>query len=354
MTYNSKNIKKLRELFDNFNWQEAREGVDRESRARIVLLGLSGAGKSTLLNQLCGWEVSEPRVKTGAKAVQLIGRQTEPFEDFGLFCLVDLPDHPEETNRFDFGDPQAINGYRFDERLTDPDPSGHFEPPPLDWLDPLGLAEGADLLVYVLDGSVGVQAADYRWVGRLRRLGIPLLVIFNKADLVTVDLAQQSALAGQRLATKILTMSAQEDRGATQLLSKMINICPNLIVALGRELGSFRPQAAERLIQQAALINGLVALEPIPLIDLPVQVMTLAGLILRLAAVYDRPPSEVRRREVIAAVLGGLAGRYAAQQAAKMVPVVGWLVSSIIGWSCTWSLGRAAIAYFEADGDAAV
>lgn len=102
------------------------------------------------------------------------------------------------------------------------------------------------------------------------------------------------------------------------------------------------------------MVNGLVGLEPIPLLDLPVQITTLTGLMLRIAALYDRPASDVRRREVVVAVAGGLAGRYAAQQLAKLVPVVGWLASGIIGWSCTWGLGRAVVAYFEAGGDDAV
>jgi uncharacterized protein (DUF697 family) len=88
------------------------------------------------------------------------------------------------------------------------------------------------------------------------------------------------------------------------------------------------------------------------LLDIPLQMMTLAGLMLRIAAIYDRPHSDVHRREVIIAILGGLTGRYAAQQLAKLVPVVGWGVSGLLGWTTTWGLGRAAIAYFEAEGDA--
>jgi uncharacterized protein (DUF697 family) len=108
------------------------------------------------------------------------------------------------------------------------------------------------------------------------------------------------------------------------------------------------------LIGRAAIINGFLALEPVPLIDLPFQIMNLVGLMLRIGAVYNRPPTVTYRREVVAAVAGGLVGRYAAQQAAKLVPVVGWVVSGLIGISCTWLLGQAAVAYFEAGGDAAV
>jgi uncharacterized protein (DUF697 family) len=210
-------------------------------------------------------------------------------------------------------------------------------------------------LVYVLDGPAGVRPADYRWVGRLRRLGAPLLVALNKSDLLAGELPARQVEFETRLATGVLPVSALTGANVEAgLLPKMVNLCPNLTVALGRELRGFRRRAAVRLVHRAALLNGLVALEPVPLIDLPVQIMTLTGLMLRIGAVYERPPTEIRRREVVAAVAGGLVGRLAAQQLAKIIPLVGWAISSVIGWSCTWALGRAAIVYFEAGGDAAV
>lgn len=350
-------------LLSNFDWQEAREGVTRESRARILLTGLPGVGKSTLLNRLCGWTVSAPRDGETSRS-ETDDLSPHPVEDFGLFCLVDLPDEGSSSVLMDYlghnhypsawnaDDYPAPNG--FDVGLeTEFDFGSLFSagaPEPLD------LAEGADLLVYVLDGMAGVRPADYRWVGRLRRLGLPLLVVVTKCDLPPAgDLAARRRDIENRLAAGVLTVSGLTGANISdQLLPRMIRLCPNLTVALGRELRSFRQEAATRLIHRAALLNGLVALEPVPLIDLPVQVMTLTGLMLRIGAVYERPPSDLQRREVIAAVAGGLAGRLGAQQLAKLVPVVGWAASSIIGWSGTWALGKAAITYFEAGGDAAV
>jgi len=353
------NREQLSQLWQTFDWEQAREGVNRESRARIVLLGLPGAGKSTLLNRLCGWTVSPPANPLPEDSPALHPQPAETIEDFGLFCLVDLPPAPTGTGYgvgylpeplFGSGD----NGWGIDGGL-DLEPLGGSLP--LSGLDPLALAEGADLLIYVLDGAVGVQSADYRWVGRLRRLGLPLLVVMNKSDRLPDEIALtvRKTEIEERLATTVMTVSAQDGTNVTDgLLPRLINLCPTLTVALGRELSSFRREAAHRLIQRAALLNGLVALEPIPLIDLPVQLMTLTGLMLRIAALYDRPPTDVRRREVVLAIAGGLAGRYSAQQLAKLLPVVGWGISGLIGWSATWTLGRAAMAYFEAGGDAAV
>lgn len=336
----------IREMLQHLDWHETRESVHQESRARIVLLGLRGAGKSTLLNQICGWTVSKPHQGEFDESQSAHGL-AEPVEDFGLFCLADLPANGGEA-WLGYG-----NGWGGPDGATPVDGfSPGFDPLlSLNALDPLSLAEGADLLIYVLDGQAGVQPADYRWVGRLRRLGLPLLVVLNKSDLLGDDLPVRQKMAETRLATTVLPVSAQDNQNVPDLLPKMTALCPKLAVPLGRELRGFRQRVADLLIRRAAVVNAVVALEPIPLIDIPIQLMTLTGLMLRLGAVYERPASDLRRREVIAAVAGGLAGRYGAQQLAKLAPVVGWLVSSFIAWSCTWAMGRAAIAYFEAGGD---
>ncbi len=345
---------KLSHLLQNFDWDQTQEGVNRESRARILVLGLPGAGKSTLLNQICGWTVSAP-TEEGSPA-------GESIEDFGLFCLVNLPSESVESGGMGLvtGWQPVYQGESLGQNGWDTHGWGVDIPGSdisLAGLDPLSLAEGADLLVYVLDGAVGVRPADYRWVGRLRRLSVPLLVVLNKSDLLAddPDLIARKAEAENRLATSVLPISALTGSNvADELLPKIMRTCPDLSVALGRELQPFRSQAARRMIARTAWLNGLVALEPVPLIDLPIQIMTLTGLLMRIAAVYDRPPSGMRRREVVLAVAGSLAGRYGAQQLAKLIPVVGWAVSGLVGWSSTWVLGQTAIAYFEAGGDAAI
>ena len=310
-----------------FDWEETRAGVDRESRGRILLLGLAQAGKSTLFNRLRGWSISPSAPAGRAGGPDGSGVRVE---DFGLFCLMDLP---QETSGGDgMGQELSANG-----------------------LDPLGLAGEADLLVYVLDGAAGVRAADFRWIGRLRRLGTPLVVTLNKSDLLGEEMLKRLPEIEERLATSVLPISALNGTNVTdQLLARMVDACPPLAVPLGRELRGFRRQAAARLIRRAAVFNGLIALEPVPLLDIPLQMVTLVGLVLRIAAVYDRPPTDAHRREVMAAMAGGLVGRYATQQMVKLVPILGWLVSGLIGASCTWLLGRAAVAYFEAGGDAAL
>jgi len=42
-----------------------------------------------------------------------------------------------------------------------------------------------------------------------------------------------------------------------------------------------------------------------------------------------------------------VAFRLLGQQVAKVVPVLGWLVSGLMGAATTWLVGQAALAYFE-------
>jgi len=83
--------------------------------------------------------------------------------------------------------------------------------------------------------------------------------------------------------------------------------------------------------------------QPIPLVDLPVQLAAQMKLLARLAALYDRPAGE-GGREVMASLAGGLAVRLGVQQLVKLVPISGWIASGLLGGAATVALGKAAVA----------
>jgi uncharacterized protein (DUF697 family)/signal recognition particle receptor subunit beta len=307
-------VREPKAWLEQLDWLGVRQEVEAESQAEIVLLGLGNAGKSTLFNSLRGWPITATALKLGR-----VGRSVE--ESLGLFTLIDLPQDDRDGMLL--------------ERL-----------------------ERATLLVYVLDGAVGraqrnlseavVRPADCRWIGRLQATGRPLLVALNKIDVWGSRAEEVLAVMERQLGVEVVPVSAYDPPEAQQrFLARMIEACPDLAVPLGREVATFRRAAARRLIRRAALLCGLVAMEPIPLIDLPMQVGAQVGLVARIATMYGHPPTSDYSKELVLTAAGSAAFRLIGQQAAKLVPVLGWAVSGLLGAGATWLVGQTAIAHFE-------
>ena len=291
------------------DWNQIREEIEQENRARVVLIGPGNAGKSTLVNRLKGWALSQDGMKIGATTVLLV-------EDLGLFSLIDTP--------------------------SDTYGNGTLETD-MAW----NLVITADLVVYILDGAAELRRADYEWYARIRAAGKPMLVVLNKCDLVC-DLPGRATQLSHQFATPVVPISAQLGTNVeTRLLPRLVEIQPALTTALGREVLAYRRVAAQRIARRAALLSLLIGGEPIPLLDIPFQAVTQAQMILRVAAVYGQPTGDRYSRELVATFASSAMLRFAAQQLAKLVPLAGWLVSAGIAGMGTWSLGQAAILYFE-------
>jgi uncharacterized protein (DUF697 family) len=91
----------------------------------------------------------------------------------------------------------------------------------------------------------------------------------------------------------------------------------------------------------------MMGLEPVPLLDIPIQLAAQMRMLFKLAALHGRLEPGDGSREMVAAVAGGLGVRLAAQQAAKLVPLLGWVVSGLLSGLTTWFLGWAAVAYLN-------
>ncbi len=300
-------------LFSALDWDRVKDEVDRESRARIVIVGATGCGKSTLVQRLKGFEVV-PDVTTDAGADAGDSR-VDLVEDLGLFVLLTL--HDARVDR----------------------EGAHAA---MDWL----ARQHADLIVFVLDGEAGLRGWESEQLARVRAMAKPLIVVINKCD----QLADPQIVdhLSRQLAHPLVPIAARTGLNVTdKLLPCIADACPHLTTALGREVPAWRPVAVNRATQRAAALSGLAGVEPVPLLDIPFQALIQMRLVLRIAAAYGVPVGDRYSRELIVTLVGSAGMRVLAQQLSKLVPVLGWAASGALAAAGTWTIGQVARAYFE-------
>jgi uncharacterized protein (DUF697 family) len=193
-------------------------------------------------------------------------------------------------------------------------------------------AQEADLVVLVTE-SATLAPVVARFAMRLRASGQPWLVLL-------LGDGEQGRLLARRLGGVVVViddLGSEEQKG--RLLREMMAANSSLLVPLGRSLPYWRRKLVRQVISETALMCGICALEPIPLMDLPVQIVAQARLALRLLAMYGHSSPSPVRRETLLLVAGCLALRLTMEQALKMLPVAGWLLAGIASAIGTWLLG---------------
>lgn len=295
----------LRRFMNSVNWNMAQQEIEGELRSKVAILGLANSGKSTLFNALRGQYQSAVSSQEGTTTRLIRG-------NFGPFALIDTPGHLPDVQQ------DAV--------------------------------EEAAVVLYLLDASKGIRREDEALIRSLLDREKPLVVALNKSDLLGGGADEAAAHAAAVLHMQdIIPISAQRAENLSEeLVPALIETSPEAAVIIGRELPQFRREAANKLVKSATLVSLVAGLEPIPLVDIPILLGNQIRLILRIAAVYGEPLTASHARELVATIAGGLALRYLAEQAAKIVPFGGDLVAGAIAAAGTYAIGQVAIEYFEA------
>jgi GTPase len=304
------NITMVQGFMKAVNWKQAQQDVLNDLSNTVVIVGQPNTGKSTLFNKIKGQTLSPASPQAGTT-------RTLVRTDFGPFTLVDTPGH-----------------------LPDVMESGMGQ---------------ASVIVFLIDASQGLQSQDRELYQVIKRLKKPTIIAVNKID--TLKGSEQ----GDRLATDVaialgapgvIPVSGKTGENVVEeLIPAIIDASPEAALAIGRELPSYRREAAERIIRNSTLVSLAAGLEPIPLVDIPILLGTQVRLVLRLAALYGEPLDSAdamkHARELIVTMVGGLGMRYLAEQAAKLVPFGGDFVAGAIAGAATWSIGHVALEYYE-------
>ncbi|MFN8472201.1 MAG: DUF697 domain-containing protein [Anaerolineae bacterium] len=287
--------------------QEMRAEMEQEARGKIALVGLAGVGKSTLYNRLRGWEVS-PIVASESDSGE---------ENLGVFHLIDLP----------AAGPGATTGS--------------------DGLGPAGPdLTDVNLIVFVLDASVGVRPQEYAWLGSLRSEGYSVVAVLNKVDLIVNDGASLQKTVEERIGMRVIAMSAQDDADvADRLIRAALRARPEVALALGRDLPKIRRMAAQSVILRAALWSALAGASPLPVVDLALQVTMQQRMLMRLGTIYNEPLGDLG--DLVGPVATLTIVRLIVMTALKLVPVIGWIVSGVLSGVATLTVGWALTMHYE-------
>jgi small GTP-binding protein len=306
-------LQDFRSLVRALDWHAMARDVAREAQARLVIIGPVNSGKSTLFNVLHGHTLSSVSAVPGTTK----GVVEHPL---GPFLLVDTPG---------FGEVWGI-----DRAETARD-----------------AVVRADVIVLLLDAAAGVRQSDHDLLASMRGFGVPVVVALNKIDLVKKDLPWILENAESLLDVRPIPISARTKAGIMDdLLPAIFEAQPSIATALARAMPAQRAGWVRRIIRRTSLTNALIALQPIPGLDIPLLLTAHIRMVLRIASAYGKSMDVSHARELLTAMAGSLLSRYLTIQVVKLVPGLGWVVSAFLSGLTTWGMGQAAQAYFEAGG----
>lgn len=212
-------------------------------------------------------------------------------------------------------------------------------------------AEGASLILFVLDAKAKNHRNQTAVLERLKEKDKPLLIVLNKRDLVKEvgGLKKEIAELFQVPSGRVILTSATAGTGVqSELFPKITALSDGFDLALANRLPVFSSPVADRIVRrtayQNAFIGGLVFL---PGADMPILTLNQMRMLSKIAYIYGEELRLERLKELLVALGSGFAFRSLARSLVSFIPGFGWSVKAGVAYGGTLSLGKAAIKYFE-------
>jgi GTPase len=282
----------------------------------VAIVGPANVGKSTLYNQLV-------REKTDRAAVSAVPGTTRVNQeaDAGLFSLTDTPG----------ADAVGEVGEREKEQA-------------------LAAAAAADFLVVVFDAATGIRRTEQALFAEFAALEKPMIVVLNKIDLVRREAGKVVERAAVNLnlePSQVVAISAKDGTNVEKVLIAIAETEPEIVAALGRALPQYRWRLAWTAITGAASTSAVIALTPLPIVDVVPLLAVQTSMVMGIARIYEYEITLERARELGVTFGLGFLGRVLFQELSKLGGPPGWLLSAAIAASTTAVMGYAAAAWFE-------
>ena len=206
-------------------------------------------------------------------------------------------------------------------------------------------------MIYVVDGTAGIQADDVRWIARLRALPAALLIVINKINLM-LDAPAAATLAQMQdqFARPVIALNAQAQQEVHErFLPQMLKACPALTIPLAAEITSLRWRVVGRLIRESAIMSGLVTLENGATVDVQELVSLQRQLVRQIAHVYGYASPDDNGHTSLGTAVQRFFLDSLAHVIARFGPLGRGLAAGLIGASGTWAIGRGAQVHYTGE-----
>lgn len=284
---------------------------------RLAIVGPVNVGKSTLFNALCPGLDNPAQVSSVPGTTKVAQEQKTQ-----IFSLIDTPgaDHARDDEGNERG--EAIRS-----------------------------AQDADFLVLVFDATRSITKGDQALFHELKLLGKQYVLVLNKIDRIDSKERQSVLEAAARALgvypKRVVPLSAENETGLDRLLMEVAALEPRLLGQLGHLLPDYRKSLCWQAVRRATVASTLVALTPIPFMDLIPLTAIQISLVLTLARIHDQPLNWKRGKEILTGLGAGVLARTAFGELSKLGGLPGWALSASIAAGTTLSIGSIVMRFFE-------